>query len=104
MDILGDSLEKIASEKAGIIKQGVPVVIGESTAETKNIFLEKAKETGSAIHFANEEFAIQSAISSAETIEIEVRIIQEITKCYRILQICFISLYSYVAIKGKLVI
>lgn len=73
MDILGDSLEKIAREKAGIIKEGVPVVIGECTAETKNIFLEKAKETGSVIHLANDQFSIRSAMSNLDMIEIEVR-------------------------------
>lgn len=41
---LGDTIEAIASEKAGIIKTGVPVVIGESTELTKTIF-EKAAET-----------------------------------------------------------
>src|SRR4030095_4366594 len=38
MNILGDSLETIATEKAGIIKPGVPVVIGEVLPETKKIF------------------------------------------------------------------
>jgi dihydrofolate synthase/folylpolyglutamate synthase len=38
MNILGDTLEKIAFEKAGIIKKDVPVVIGEVIAETKNVF------------------------------------------------------------------
>ena len=44
MDLLGDTLEKIAAEKAGIIKPNVPVVIGEYLPETKNIFINKAKE------------------------------------------------------------
>ncbi|RZJ33993.1 MAG: bifunctional folylpolyglutamate synthase/dihydrofolate synthase [Flavobacterium sp.] len=51
---LGDTLELIAGEKAGIIKQNVPVVIGETTAETKNVFLEKAREMDSEIVFASE--------------------------------------------------
>ncbi|WP_421765407.1 bifunctional folylpolyglutamate synthase/dihydrofolate synthase [Ekhidna sp.] len=38
MDILGDTLEKIAAEKAGIIKKHVPVVIGETLPETEPIF------------------------------------------------------------------
>ena len=42
MDILGDSLEKIAFEKAGIIKQNIPVVIGETSLK-QNLFLEKSK-------------------------------------------------------------
>jgi dihydrofolate synthase/folylpolyglutamate synthase len=52
MAILGDTLEKIAAEKAGIIKQGVPVVIGEYTAETKGVFEQKAAEAHSTIYCA----------------------------------------------------
>jgi len=52
MNILGNTLEKIAFEKAGIIKPNVPVVIGESLYETKNIFLEKAKKCNAQIVFA----------------------------------------------------
>jgi len=44
MNILGDSLEKIAFEKAGIIKQNIPVIIGEVLPETDRIFSEVAKE------------------------------------------------------------
>jgi dihydrofolate synthase / folylpolyglutamate synthase len=44
MNILGDSLEAIAAEKAGIIKQGVPVVVGETLPETLPIFEQKAAE------------------------------------------------------------
>jgi dihydrofolate synthase/folylpolyglutamate synthase len=51
---LGNTIESIAREKAGIIKPGIPVVIGEYTDETKNVFLEKAKETHSEIYFASD--------------------------------------------------
>ncbi len=44
MDLLGDTLEKIAREKAGIIKTGIPVVIGEEKPEIKNLLMEVAKE------------------------------------------------------------
>lgn len=55
MNMLGDTLEKIAFEKAGIIKKGVPVVIGEVIAETKHIFERVAAEqTGSQIIYAEE--------------------------------------------------
>ena len=53
MDLLGDSLRKIAYEKAGIIKAGVPVVIGEEQDESRDVFLKTAEETGSPIHFAS---------------------------------------------------
>jgi dihydrofolate synthase/folylpolyglutamate synthase len=52
-DLLGDSLDKIAFEKAGIIKAGVPVVIGESAVETDAVFIKKAQETQSDIYFAD---------------------------------------------------
>lgn len=55
MQYLGDTLPKIAAEKAGIIKPGIPVVIGEYTAETKPVFLKKAEEAGSPIYFASDE-------------------------------------------------
>ena len=41
---LGDTLAKIAAEKAGIIKKGIPVVIGEATSETRPVFEAKARD------------------------------------------------------------
>jgi len=55
MQFLGDTLEKIAMEKAGIIKPGVPVVIGETQPETEFVFKKKAEETGSEICFADQD-------------------------------------------------
>lgn len=54
VQFLGDTLAKIASEKAGIIKQDVPVVIGESLPETRDVFASKAAEVGTDIIFAEE--------------------------------------------------
>jgi dihydrofolate synthase/folylpolyglutamate synthase len=51
---LGNTLESIAFEKAGIIKNNIPVVIGEYTPETKAVFLTKSKETNSDIYFASD--------------------------------------------------
>lgn len=51
---LGDTLAKIAAEKAGIIKAGVPVVIGESHEETRPVFESKAQEVGAPIVFAED--------------------------------------------------
>ena len=48
---LGNTLEKIALEKAGIIKQDVPVVIGEKRNQLKKIFLKIAKEKSTSINF-----------------------------------------------------
>jgi len=60
MNILGDTLELIAFEKAGIIKLNTPVVIGEYTAITKPIFLAKAKECDAPIYFAQEKFTVSN--------------------------------------------
>ena len=53
-EFLGNTLTQIAKEKAGIIKPGVPVVIGESHPQTMNVFLAKAQECGSDIWFADQ--------------------------------------------------
>ena len=50
---LGNTLELIAKEKAGIIKPGIPVVIGETQNETKNVFREVAKKSKSKLIFAD---------------------------------------------------
>ncbi len=51
---LGNTLEAIAGEKAGIIKPNVPVVIGEYTPETQPVFLAKAEENNAPISFASD--------------------------------------------------
>lgn len=50
---LGRTIKKIAEEKAGIIKKRIPVVIGETQKETKDIFLSMAKQKKSKICFAD---------------------------------------------------
>jgi dihydrofolate synthase / folylpolyglutamate synthase len=54
MNLLGNTLEKIASEKAGIIKKDTPVVIGEWLPETKQLFTDKAKSLNAPIYFATD--------------------------------------------------
>jgi dihydrofolate synthase/folylpolyglutamate synthase len=55
-NMLGDTLPEIAFEKAGIIKPGIPVVIGETHPESAPVFLKKAAETKSEIVFADQHF------------------------------------------------
>jgi dihydrofolate synthase/folylpolyglutamate synthase len=55
VQFLGNTLELIANEKAGIIKPTIPVIIGEYTPETKVVFQNKALEKGSEIFFASDE-------------------------------------------------
>ncbi len=54
MNILGDTLEKIAFEKAGIIKKNRPVVIGETQPQIRHVFIEKAEKESSPICFADQ--------------------------------------------------
>lgn len=55
MQFLGNTLDRIAGEKAGIIKNGVPAVVGESRAETKPVFMARAAEMNAPLFFAEEE-------------------------------------------------
>jgi dihydrofolate synthase / folylpolyglutamate synthase len=66
MQFLGDTLPLIASEKAGIIKAGIPVVIGETQPETAPVFKQKASEMEAEITFADQHY---SAILQAEDFE-----------------------------------
>ena len=58
---LGHTLAAIAGEKAGIIKTNTPVVVGETTDETRDVFLHKAMEMNSSIRFVEEEHEICSS-------------------------------------------
>lgn len=55
IQFLGNTLEKIAAEKAGIIKPRTPIVIGETTPETKKVFEEKAEQEKAPIIFAEKD-------------------------------------------------
>lgn len=58
---LGDTLAKIAAEKAGIIKKSVPVIIGEANEETRPVFQSKANEVNSDIVFAEDNAIVTSS-------------------------------------------
>jgi dihydrofolate synthase/folylpolyglutamate synthase len=59
--LLGNSLEQIALEKGGIIKKGVPVIIGEAKPETRAVFDALAEEMEAPIYYAEDEHEIVSA-------------------------------------------
>lgn len=59
--LLGDTLRKIAAEKAGIIKPGIPVVIGEAEGEVAEVFKRKALELSSPITFVDQYSALHVA-------------------------------------------
>lgn len=74
MNILGDTLQLIAAEKAGIMKPGVPVVIGEYQPEVSSVFTEKAEKEGSRISFASDlKSEVLSPESKVRSLKSEVR-------------------------------
>jgi dihydrofolate synthase/folylpolyglutamate synthase len=79
---LGNTLELIAVEKAGIIKKNIPVIIGEYLEETKNVFIEIALKNNSPIYYAKDnnsqdlpcallgDYQIQNKKTVLQTIEV----------------------------------
>ena len=72
-NILGDTLVEISKEKAGIIKSGVPIVIGESQIETDQIFIENAKSTGSRLIFATQSLKAAEISKTEDYLELNVK-------------------------------
>lgn len=68
-DLLGDTLPKIATEKAGIIKPKTPVVISKYQPEVEEIFMEKAKEQNSPIFFAGKELTISEQYTKSNNLQ-----------------------------------
>ncbi|MFK5857113.1 MAG: folylpolyglutamate synthase/dihydrofolate synthase family protein [Bacteroidota bacterium] len=66
---LGDTIEKIAVEKAGIIKYGIPVVVGRRNAETDIIFENACKSSGAPIFFAEDDMSLRKFQSDDEEIQ-----------------------------------
>lgn len=70
MNMLGNTLPLIAGEKAGIIKPGIPVVIGEQQPEVADVFINTATEKHSPIIFASEQWEVvpstQQSIDGAD--------------------------------------
>ncbi len=80
MNMLGNTLPLIAGEKAGIIKPGIPVIIGEKQEEVAKVFTDKAGETNSKIRFASEQWITekvkgerQKAKDNAELLELHIQ-------------------------------
>jgi dihydrofolate synthase/folylpolyglutamate synthase len=74
MNLLGDTLPKIAVEKAGIIKPSTPVIIGEYQPEIADVFINKAKQQNAGIVFASEdksEVKIQRSKEHLEFLEVD---------------------------------
>ena len=109
MQFLGDTLEKIAVEKAGIIKNGISVVVGERQKESENIFINKAKEANSSIVFASDHYQseIISLLNEVQTFRIRKnekilydKLSIDLTGAYQLRNICTV-LQSLELLKNK---
>lgn len=78
-DILGDTLEKIAYEKAGIIKAKVPVVISERQKAVEHVFIEKAESENAAIQFASDQFRVSEGVKGLTVFRNENLFIKELS-------------------------
>ncbi len=72
MNLLGDSLEKIAAEKAGIIKPGITVVIGEFIPETRAVFENIARQKNAPLYFAQEHRYVSAWTDNKHFLQAEV--------------------------------
>lgn len=73
MNLLGNTLEQIAFEKAGIIKKNIPAVIGELLPETEPVFLKKAKENNAPVYYAKDHFITEEALIKENLLSIVVK-------------------------------
>ena len=91
-DMLGDTLPAIAFEKAGIIKKGVPILIGEKQEETTPVYTRVSNELQAPIYFAEEMIAVKSLESGALQIDYfkqkKFQIETELTAPYQIKNFC----------------
>lgn len=86
VQFLGDTLAKIAGEKAGIIKKGIPVIIGECNEETRPVFEQKAAQVNAPIVFAEDEKLLHNTLTVLED--------KKIMNCY--------ETADYACLKGEL--
>jgi dihydrofolate synthase/folylpolyglutamate synthase len=70
MNMLGNTLQLIAGEKAGIIKPRIPVIIGELQPETAQVFIDKAHHEDSNIVFASEEWVVEESKVKSQKIQL----------------------------------
>lgn len=83
-NLLGNTLEEIAYEKAGIIKENIPVVIGEKKRETEDVFRNVASQKHSPIYFAEENFSVTNYRILNDSIKISVTDKNSFTENYQL--------------------
>ena len=71
-NMLGNTFGEIAFEKAGIIKQNTPIVIGERHPETDPVFIKKAKEQNAHLVFAEDELSANHISKLANTLKLDI--------------------------------
>lgn len=99
-DMLGETLAEIAYEKAGIIKPGIPVVIGNHTDDTLPVFRNKASQTGSPIVLASQQYRIESEVL-AETYQ-QFSVYRQNLRHYNHLKLSLLGSYQLKNIPGIL--
>ena len=77
-NLLGDTLQAIAGEKAGIIKEKVPILIGERQSEVEQVFIDKAKTMSAPITFAEDNLKLTLLQSANGTKEYQAKYQDEI--------------------------
>ncbi|GAB4130651.1 MAG: folylpolyglutamate synthase/dihydrofolate synthase family protein [Raineya sp.] len=70
---LGDTLEKIATEKAGIIKPQTPVIIGEKHPETQPVFVQKAQEKNAPLYFAQDYWQVLESKREQDFLNLQIQ-------------------------------
>ena len=70
---LGNTLDKIAAEKAGIIKPQTPVIIGEKHPETQFVFIQKAQEKNAPLYFAQDFWQILESKREQDFLNLQIR-------------------------------
>ena len=71
-NILGNTLEEIAYEKAGIIKENVPAIVGEKESPAADVFIRKAKEVSTTLEFASDILQVQQVHLQAGNLEMNI--------------------------------
>jgi dihydrofolate synthase/folylpolyglutamate synthase len=91
-NLLGDTVQEIALEKAGIIKDNVPVIISEYDPITADIFLEKSKSSNSNVQFANRILNVTESTFHDDVVSINVH--DNLTVRYQDLQLDLTGSYQ----------
>ncbi|MFC2113630.1 bifunctional folylpolyglutamate synthase/dihydrofolate synthase [Bacteroidota bacterium] len=90
---LGDTLYQIAGEKAGIIKPGIPLVVGQKQDEVSMVFTRRVKELNGNLYFADQEFNVEYSLGSATNRQI-MQVYREGEPLYNSLEIDLMGLYQ----------